>query len=98
MNNADLMEILGIADQIENAGGWQVAAVKLRALVGEYKMDVEDVAKINVDLMIRNRALEAKEHEAMLYYRCETCLMYFPLHRTDCHHAPQTETKADDHG
>lgn len=59
MNNADLMEILGIADLIE-AGypGWHIAAVKLRAFVGAYKLDVEDVAKINVGLVKDKRALE----------------------------------------
>ena len=43
MTNADLMEILTVADTIENNGGWHIAAVKLRAFVGEYKRQTEEL-------------------------------------------------------
>jgi hypothetical protein len=41
MTNDQLMELLGIADQIENGGGWHIAALKIRAFVGEHKMQSE---------------------------------------------------------
>lgn len=41
MTNEQLMELLTIADQVENAGGWHIAALKIRAFVSEHKMQSE---------------------------------------------------------
>lgn len=50
MTNSELMEILGIADTIESNGGWHIAAVKLRGLVGDHKALSAENARLTAEV------------------------------------------------